>query len=96
MNKLETRTKKKIEEILQILEGSESESWKNFIEQHEAEFEALKESIKQKQTELLNLVRKRRVITITDDEFIERTNKLQQDLYELESKILELRLKGKK
>ena len=91
--RLETGTKKQLEEIIEKLESNQIQNWKEFIEENEDKFEEIKIQFKQKQKELTELVRKRRVISITDEEFKKRTEKLQQELYKLESIILKFRLK---
>jgi len=93
---VETNQKKRLEEVLQDLEGSESGNWKKIIEQNREEFEKIKEEIKKNQKELTKLVSKRNTLRITNEEFETQTAKIQQDLYDLESKILKLRLQSGK
>ena len=93
---METNQKKRLEEVLQDLEGSESGNWKKIIEQNREEFEKIKEEIKKNQKELTKLVSKRNTLRITNEEFETQTAKIQQDLYDLESKILKLRLQSGK
>ena len=93
---METNQKKRLEEVLQDLEGSESGNWKKIIEQNKEEFEKIKNEMKKKQKELSNLVSKRNTLRITNEEFETQTAKIQQDLYDLESKILKLRLQSGK
>ena len=93
---METNSKKKLEKVLRELEGSESSDWKKIIEQNKDEFEKIKNEMKKKQKELSNLVSKRNTLRITNEEFETQTAKIQQDLYDLESKILKLRLQSGK
>ncbi|MFX1298580.1 MAG: hypothetical protein ACFFD2_27445, partial [Promethearchaeota archaeon] len=89
--------KKKLKEILENLERThlvKSEDWKLIIEQNKKEFDKIKAKIKEKQQELTTLVKKKKAITITDEEFDKESKRLQQELYELESQILKLRLKS--
>ncbi len=93
---METNSKKKLEQVLRELEGSESNDWKKIIEQNKDAFEKIKNEIRKKQKELTNLVSKRNTLRITNEEFETQTAKIQQDLYDLEAKILKLRLQNRK
>lgn len=93
---METNSKKKLEKVLRELEGIESSDWKKIIKQNKDEFEKIKNEMKKKQKELSNLVSKRNTLRITNEEFETQTAKIQQDLYDLESKILKLRLQSGK
>ncbi|MFX1293536.1 MAG: hypothetical protein ACFFD2_01570 [Promethearchaeota archaeon] len=93
---METDDKKKLEKFLESLKGTHTSKWKQIVEENKAEFNELKIKIKQKQKELADLVRKRKAITITNEQFNNQIEKIQQELYELESKILKLRLQGSK
>jgi chromosome segregation ATPase len=91
---MEISSKKKLEKFLENLKETQGENWKQTIEQHKEEFESIKMKIRQKQNELTNLVKKKNALTIGNEEFEERTKIIQQELYELESRILNLRLKA--
>jgi predicted nuclease with TOPRIM domain len=78
---------------LENLKKTQGENWKQTIEQNKEEFEDIKGKIRQKQNELTNLVKKKNALTIGNEEFEEQTKIIQQELYELESRILNLRLK---
>ena len=93
---METNSKKKLEKALRDLDGSESDVWKKIIEKNKDEFKKIKDEIKEKQKELSDLVSKRNTLRITNDDFETQTEKIQQELYDLESKILKLRLQSGK
>jgi len=86
--------KKKLEEIINQLEKSDtsSESWKNIIEKNKEEFQNLKSNIRIKQNELKDLVINKRVGKISQKEFEEQLEKLQNELTDLEFKVYNLRL----
>ena len=91
---MEISSKKKLEKLLENLKETQGENWKQTIEQNKEEFESIKMKMRQKQNELTNLVKKKNARTIENEEFEERTKLIQQELYELESRILNLRLKA--
>ena len=94
---MKNEEKKKLEEILGNLESIHSiqgDDWKSVIENNREEFERIKFEIKEKQKELNALVTKKRAITISDEEFNNKTQKIQKELYDLERKIYNLRLKA--
>ena len=98
MNIVEGESKKRLEELLKSLEKThslKSENWKSIIEENKEEFDKIKVEIKEKQVALTSLVKKKKAITISDEEFDEKSKKIQQELYELEKKILKLRLQNR-
>jgi hypothetical protein len=96
MNKLELDQKERLKKLLENLEGSQGEDWKEVIDHNRDEFERMKREIKEKQKDLANLVKKKNARLINDEDFESKTQKIQQELYDLESKILKLRIMGKK
>lgn len=90
---MENESKKELEKFLENLEGSQREDWKTVIEKEKENFNQIKKEIRLKQDELGTLVRQKKARTITDDEFSSRTRIIQQELYELEAKILRMRLR---
>ncbi|NVM53960.1 MAG: hypothetical protein HWN66_09695 [Candidatus Helarchaeota archaeon] len=93
---MESNSKKKLEKYLEKLEGSQRDNWKQIINQNRDDFNKIKREIRKKQDDLTNLVKKKKALTITNEEFEYQTGKIQQELYELESKILKLRLQSRK
>jgi len=89
---LEPNSKKKLERLLEHLEVSQRDRWKEAIEKNRDEYNQIKDQIRLKQDELINLVQKKKAQTITTKEFNILTAEIQQELYELESKILKMRL----
>lgn len=90
---MEINSKKKLEKFLENLKETQGENWKQTIEENKGEFEEIKGKIRQKQNELTSLVKKKNALTIGNEEFEEQTKIIQEELYELESRILNLRLK---
>ncbi|MHA1263968.1 MAG: hypothetical protein ACTSRS_01935 [Candidatus Helarchaeota archaeon] len=89
---MEPNSKKKLERLLEHLEVSQRDRWKEAIEKNRDEYNQIKDQIRLKQDELINLVQKKKAQTITTKEFNILTAEIQQELYELESKILKMRL----
>ncbi|MHA1145283.1 MAG: DUF919 family protein [Candidatus Helarchaeota archaeon] len=87
--------KEELNKIIKKLEetkDSKSLEWKRIVEANKEEFESIKSAIKEKQQELKTLVQRKRALQINNDEFEERVNKIQDELTELESKILTMRM----
>lgn len=96
MKKVVVRSKKKLEKLLENLEANQGENWKQIIDQNKEEFERIKTKIRQKQDDLTSLVRKKNALMIKKEEFEEQTKIIQQELYDLEAKILKMRLQNRK
>jgi len=89
-------SKKKLEKLLENLEATQGENWKQIVDQNKEEFEGIKTKIRQKQDELTSLVRKKNTLMIKNEEFEEQTKIIQQELYDLEARILKMRLQQRK
>ena len=89
-------SKKKLEKLLENLEATQGENWKQIVDQNKEEFEGIKTKIRQKQDELTSLVRKKNTLMIKNEEFEEQTEIIQQELYDLEARILKMRLQQRK
>ncbi len=99
MNNVKTENKEKLKEILDDLEGfrsRKSEEWNLIITKNKAKFERIKSEIRKKQDELTTLVKKRQALTISNEDFNEKSQEIQRELYELEKEILNLRLCSRK
>ncbi len=81
---------------MENLEANQGENWKQIIDQNKEEFERIKTKIRQKQDDLTSLVRKKNALMIKKEEFEEQTKIIQQELYDLEAKILKMRLQNRK
>ncbi|HUX98885.1 MAG TPA: hypothetical protein VMV49_04985 [Candidatus Deferrimicrobium sp.] len=93
---MELDQKERLKKLLESLEGSQGEDWKEVISNNRDEFERIKREIKEKQKDLANFVKKKSARLINDEDFESKTQRIQQELYDLESKILKLRIIGKK
>ena len=96
MKKVVAPSKKKLEKLLENLEATQGENWKQIVDQNKEEFESIKAKIRQKQDELTSLVRKKNTLMIKNEEFEEQTKIIQQELYDLEARILKMRLQQRK
>jgi TPP-dependent trihydroxycyclohexane-1,2-dione (THcHDO) dehydratase len=96
MKKVVAPSKKKLEKLLENLEATQGENWKQIVDQNKEEFESIKTKIRQKQDELTSLVRKKNTLMIKNEEFEEQTKIIQQELYDLEARILKMRLQHRK
>ena len=87
--------KDKLEEIIKKFEGNREtrERWKKIIEENKEEFQNIKSLIRKKQSELKELVIKKQVGEINEEEFLIKLEEIQNELTELEFKIYNLRLK---
>ena len=97
MKIVKEESQKKLKEILEGFEKPDSlksENWKSIIDQNKEKFKKIKTKIKEKQAELTALVRRKKAINISVEEFNEKSKELQGELYDLESKILKLRLQN--
>jgi hypothetical protein len=90
------QSKKKLEKLLENLEATQGENWKEIIDKNKEEFEKIKTKIRQKQDDLTNLVKRKNALTINNEEFEVQTRIIQQELYELEARILKMRLQTRK
>jgi len=93
---LDSEAKKKLKDYLDDLKRSQRDEWKKIINLNQEKFNQIKNQIRRKQDELSLLVKKKKALTISLKEFNEKSSKIQQELYELESEILKLRLRSKK
>lgn len=98
MTKVKNESKRKLKEILDDLENHKSitsEKWKLSLKENKGRFDEIKRNIKEKQEELKSLVTRKKTLSISEDEFTNKTQKIQDELYELESEILKLRLQNR-
>ncbi|MHA1129194.1 MAG: hypothetical protein ACTSQI_02435 [Candidatus Helarchaeota archaeon] len=93
---MDSEAKKKLKDYLDDLKRSQRDEWKKIINLNQEKFNQIKNQIRRKQDELSLLVKKKKALTISLKEFNEKSSKIQQELYELESEILKLRLRSKK
>ncbi len=93
---MDSDSRKKLENYLENLEKSKSDEWKKVIDHNQEEFNRIKQEIRAKQNELSLLVKKKKALTIAADEFKKRSSEIQEELYELESRILRLRIESRK
>jgi hypothetical protein len=91
---LDSEERKKLEHYLENLEKSQSDEWKKVIDHNKEEFNQIKQEIREKQNELSLLVKKKKALIIASDEFEKKSSKIQEELYELESRILRLRIQS--
>lgn len=96
MKKVAAQSKKKLEKLLENLEATQGANWKQVVDQNKEEFESIKTKIRQKQDELTSLVRKKNTLMMKNEEFEEQTKVIQQELYDLEARILKMRLQQRK
>ncbi|MHA1299317.1 MAG: hypothetical protein ACTSO9_07780 [Candidatus Helarchaeota archaeon] len=85
--------KKKLEKIIKQLEKTkDSTEWKRITTEHREEFESIKRKYREKQNQLRNLIKEKKLGNIEVKEFNTKLNKIQDELTELESKIFKMRM----
>ena len=92
MNK---KSQEKLTDIIKKLEDTKdtrSSKWKKIVEANKEEFSQIKLVIKEKQQELRKLIQQKNSLLMDEKEFEQKVDEIQDELTELEFKILKLRI----
>lgn len=89
--------RKKILDLIEALGRSDvsvKDRWGKTVREHKESIEEIRKVFRERQNELRVLVERRQAKTISAREFQERVEELQDELTELEGRILDLRIRN--